>query len=134
MRARDDQARPAPGTSASLDVLAVEREVLRALCCDAASAQLPHARLLDTGLAGLSGYRFRSLEHQMVFGALLDLRPTLDGAGGESARGDLQEHLLRRLTLLGFPDVDLGAYFEPHTFSASEVLEQMNTLARFSAT
>jgi hypothetical protein len=134
MSARDDQALPASGPPASHHILALEREVLRALCQDAAAPRNADSRLLDTAARVLSRYRFRDIEHQMVFDILGELRPGLKGSDHLAATGPLKEHLLRRLTLLGFPDVNLDAYFAPQDLNPDEVLERMRTLARVPAT
>ncbi len=134
MSARNDQALPEGSPRAGPDILALEREVLRALCQDAATPRNADLRLLDTAARVLSGYRFRNIEHQMVFDILRELRPGLEGSDHLAAAGHLKERLLRRLTLSGFPDVNLDAYFAFQDLNPDDVLERMRALASVPAT
>ena len=48
--------------------------------------------------------------HQIIFDALCEFRRR-DAGGSKTGQETLREHVARRLTLRGFPDVDLEAIF-----------------------
>lgn len=72
----------------------------------------------------LSDYRFRDPLHQLVFDTLRAIR----GA----APSDLRALLLQRLTLNGFPDVDVEPFFHLHAMSDDLAIAVIHRL-KFSA-
>jgi hypothetical protein len=130
MNARDDQPLPANAAPAGFDILKLEIEILCALCRAASTGRPTDLSLLDTAQGILSRYRFRNIEHQSLFDALCELRPALGSDSLSRAANHLKEHLLQRLTLRGFPEIDLNAYLAPQSVTTSEIIERLKTLAQ----
>lgn len=88
----------------SVDLIPIERRILRLLCQDAGARER---------LAGsLRGYRWRDLVHQAIF----EILATSPQMSEENLRGQLPI----RLTKLGFPEFPCDELFQPHGFSAQE--------------
>jgi len=98
------------------ETLTVELEVLGALGRSVSGAG---SSLLDEQLRLLAGYRFRDPTHQIIFDALCEFRRR-DASGSKTGQETLAEYLARRLTLRGFPDVDLYAIFRPRSTDENE--------------
>lgn len=94
----------------------VELEVLGALGRSVSGAG---SSLLDEQLPLLAGYRFADPAHQIIFDALSEFRRR-DAGGSKTGQETLREYVARRLTLRGFPDVDLEAIFRPRGAADSE--------------
>jgi len=77
------------------DTAALERTILSALC-----HHFDALAFRRKAIARLRQYRFTVREHQCIFDALCSI-PHRPGAA-------LRQHLLQRLTTMGFPDVDLA--------------------------
>ena len=134
MNTSDDQPLPADAPPAGLDILKLEIEILCALCRAASTGCPADLSLLDTAQSILTRYRFRNIERQSLFDALCELRPALGSDLPSRAADHLKEHLLQRLTLRGFPEIDLDAYFAPQSLTTSEIMERLHTLAQILAT
>ncbi|MGH9792316.1 MAG: hypothetical protein ACRD5W_13995 [Candidatus Acidiferrales bacterium] len=77
----------------------------------------------------LADYRFRDPLHQLIFDALRAL-PLLAPAERSAA-------LIRRLTLQGFPDVDVEPFFHRHAMTAElalSIIEHLKFTARLDLT
>ena len=98
------------------ETLAVEEEVLGALGRSVTGAG---SSLLDEELRLLADYRFRDPTHQIIFDALSEFRRR-DAGGSKTVQETLREYVARRLTLRGFPDVDLEAIFRPRSTAENE--------------
>jgi hypothetical protein len=91
-------------TSEQSHILKVERRVLQALC-----QGTPQGSVRARARELLLSYRWREPLHQVVFEVVLGI-PT-------EAPEVIREQLPARLTRKGFPDVDIGDFFEPHGLS-----------------
>ena len=98
------------------DTLTVEEEVLGAL---SRSISGPGSSLLDEQLRNLAGYRFGDPTHQIIFDTLCEFRRR-DAGCSKTVQETLGEYVARRLTLRGFPDVDLGLIFRPRSAPENE--------------
>ncbi len=96
-------------------ILEAERDVLRAMF-----QGTPERRVQADGAEILADYRFKDAHHQLIFDALREL------ANDDPAL--VRERLPVRLNNKGFPDMDLGAIFEPHTLSAAQAIALMRAL------
>lgn len=110
LRERKNERVPAEET------LTAELEVLGALGRSVSGAG---SSLLDEQLRRLAGYRFADPTHQIVFDALSEFRRH-DAGGSNTGQETLREYVARRLTLRGFPDVDLEAIFRPRSAAEPE--------------
>ena len=96
--------------------LTFEVELLGALSrsvCGAGSSLLAEQFRL------LTGYRFRDPTHQIIFDAFCEFRRH-DAGGSKIIQETLSEYVAQRLTLRGFPDVDLQAIFRHRSAAESE--------------
>ena len=98
------------------ETLTVELEVLGALGRSVTGAG---SSLLDEQLRLLAGYRFRDPTHQIIFDALSEFCRRVAG-GSKTGQETLREYVARRLTLRGFPDVDLEAIFRTRSTAENE--------------
>ena len=98
------------------ETLTVEEEVLGALSRSVSGAG---GSLLDAHLRILAGYRFGDPTHQIIFDALCEFRRR-DAGCSKTVQETLGEYVARRLTLRGFPDVDLEAIFRPRSTAENE--------------
>lgn len=96
-------------------LLEAERDVLRALF-----QGTPQGSVLARGIALLANYRFREPAHQVMFEALRNL--------GRADPARIRELLPARLNNRGFPDLDLGYFFEPHHLTAKQVFSLIRAL------
>lgn len=103
------------GSRASGNTLDAELSVLQAMC-----QGTPERRVWADGIRLLAGYAFRDPLHQIVFEALRELA-TDDPAA-------IRGLLAQRVTVKGFPDVDLAPLFVPHCLSASQAIALMELL------
>jgi hypothetical protein len=97
-------------TSNEGPVLALEREILQALCSS------PHLNS-ERGrlLAALSSHGWRDAEHRVIYEALLRL-PSREG-------GALRLELPATATRMGFPDIEWANYFGPGVHLQSAEVE-----------
>lgn len=98
-------------------MLAIEREVLRAICQLLCSGAGP---LPQEQVQRLEQYRFDNPTHQLIFDTLVELRKSFAGRGAPE-REALREHLARLLTRKGFPDVDLAPFLRPTSINIDEI-------------
>ncbi len=111
---RGDNVRQDRTALDGVDRLALELDVLRALCSGAGTSE--QRRALQESLAG---YRFSEPEHQVVFESLC----ALSSRKGISAAG-LAVHLNNR----AFPDIDLEKYFVAAPPSVEQALARVDEL------
>ena len=109
-----DGARQGRTALDAVDRLALELDVLRALCGGAGTTEQRQA-LSDS----MGGYRFSEPKHQVVFESLR----AMSGRKEISAAG-LGVHLNNR----GFPDLDLEKYFVAASQSVEELLARVDEL------
>jgi hypothetical protein len=88
-------------------ILDIETKLLSALAKTVAGDT---SSLSDEQFRRLAGYRFREGTHQIIFDAICEFRGR-DSAGYKAGQETLREHVARRLTLRGFPDVELDLLF-----------------------
>jgi hypothetical protein len=103
-----------PGTSAKRREL--ELAAIRILCQGTAGRPL-----LREGLRVLGGYRLTDPLLQVVFEALKEM-PSEEPSY-------ILERLPARLMNLGFPDVALESFYQPHSFTREEALELLRRLS-----
>lgn len=96
-------------------VLEREFQALRALCQDTGQRAFWHR-----GTALLADYRFRDPLHQLVFDSLREL--------DSAAPDNIRDQLLQRLTVKGFPDVEIEHFFHGHAVSADQAIAIMEQL------
>jgi len=96
-------------------VIESELLILRAMCLGA-----PDRRVWQDGVEILANYPFRDNLHQLIFDTLREMNtddPRI-----------IQGLLPARLTLKGFPDVDLTGFFIAHNLRASILVAMMHSV------
>lgn len=88
----------------------MEERLLRAICQGGLNRELR-----EETLSRLRSYTFASVHHQVVF----DCLSPLAGREPETIRSLLPERLVR----VGFPDMDIAPFFEPHGMMDDEARE-----------
>jgi hypothetical protein len=95
---------------------ALERDILRAICC---GSKLSGSALEDA-LRDLEDYRWQSAEHRIVYAAVA----ALQRSRGES----LVEQLAAQATRMGFPDVDWELYLKASEGARTDVPAMIRAL------
>ncbi|MBI3405728.1 MAG: hypothetical protein HY046_09760 [Acidobacteria bacterium] len=101
---------------AHMVVIESELIILRAMCQGALDR-----RVWQDGVELLAEYPFQDNLHQVVFDTLLEMKtddPRI-----------IQGLLPARLTIKGFPDLDLSTFFAPHNLKAPVLLAMMHSVA-----
>ncbi|MGH7947419.1 MAG: hypothetical protein ACREF9_20795, partial [Opitutaceae bacterium] len=114
------QAMTIDASGARRTIIEGEFRALQALCQDTGDGPL-----WERAQSLLRAYRFRDPLHQLVFDALCALP--------RSAPEETRMALTHRLTLKGFPDVDIEPFFHRHTMSdelAVSIIEHLEFTAR----
>lgn len=107
-------------SAARRTIIEGEFRALQALCQDAG-----YGPLWERAESLLRAYRFRDPLHQLVFDALCSLP--------RSKAEETRRALTHRLTLKGFPDVDIEPFFHRHSMSeelAISIIEHLEFTAR----
>jgi DnaB-like helicase N terminal domain len=95
----------------------IERRLLAALCA-ATLDRKTRAQILKR----LSAHTFANPDHEIIFQALRKMPPRATGR-------QIRETLSSRLTLLGFPDIDVEPIFElspPSSDTITQLLQQLD--------
>jgi hypothetical protein len=104
-----------PKRAPSNSILALERQILQALCV---GADLPDD--WDLRASQLAGYRWLDSDHKVVFEALRAIK-------SRDAR-TRRDELPAQATRMGFPDVDWKPYFEPDEERGSDLEDLIRRL------
>lgn len=93
----------------------IELLVLRALC-----QGTPQGSVRSEAAGLLSGYPWREPVHEVMFGCLTAIATVQPD--------DLRRVLFACLTRKGFPDIDLGIFFEPQSLTRKEATRLIQLL------
>ena len=95
----------------------IERSLLAALCASALDPQT-RAEILEL----LAVHTYANPDHKVIFGALLKMP--------RASAQHIRETLSARLTLLGFPDIDVEPIFELAPPSPERIRTLLHQLSR----
>lgn len=100
-------------------IVAVERLVLQAMC-----QGTPERTVWDDGMLILGSYPFHDVVHQLLFDTLGEINTDLPPI--------IRQQLPARVTLKGFPALDLAPFFQPHPLNAAQAVALMHQLRAWS--
>jgi hypothetical protein len=107
MARQDDDARDAASR--------IEQALLAALCQPSLKPE-DRAAILQR----LENHHFFDPDHTVVYRAILKT--------SAARQGDLRAALTQMVTRMGFPDIEIGAYFSPETPSSNELRKLLSKL------
>jgi hypothetical protein len=105
------------------DLLTMERRILARLVSENCGAQ--HAGQI---VQRLRSYRFRTIEHQVLFECVARLRDGADQDVSRTDAGEFRPRLLAQLVRAGFPDLDVDQFQDASTPSAPDALALCDAL------